>query len=77
MARRTLSQEVKNGILSDLAAGVSPVTIAGKFGVSIPTVYNYRKNAVAAVAPETVTTDSSAATTGTAVLSTRKARKSR
>ena len=51
MARRTLSQEVKNGILSDLAAGVSPVTIASKFQVSVPTVYNYKKNAVAAVAP--------------------------
>lgn len=52
MARRSLSQEVKNGILADLAAGVSPATIAGKYGVSIPTVYNYRKNAVAAVAPK-------------------------
>jgi hypothetical protein len=56
MARRTLSQEVKNGILSDLALGVSPVTIAAKFSVSIPTVYNYKKNAVvAAVAPTTGT----------------------
>jgi hypothetical protein len=44
MARRTLSNEVKQGILDGLKNGVSPVTLAGQFGVSIPTIYNYRKS---------------------------------
>jgi hypothetical protein len=62
MARRTLGNDVKEGILKDLAAGLSPATLAGKYGVSVVTIYNYRnRNVVAAVTPaaeqlETVTT---------------------
>jgi hypothetical protein len=55
MARRTLEASVKEGILRDLAAGVSPAVVAKTYGISIPTAYNYRNRAVvAAVAPEVV-----------------------
>lgn len=78
MARRTLSNEVKQGILDGLKSGMKPVELAATFQVSVPTIYNYRKlNVVAAEAPATVMTEA-AATTGTAVLSgTRKASKTR
>lgn len=52
MARRTLGKEVVEGILEGLRNGEKPALLAGKFGVSIPTVYNYRKSLVVApVAP--------------------------
>jgi hypothetical protein len=54
MARRTLSQEVKDGILAGLKEGVSKTELAGKFGVSVPTVYNYAKRQV--VSAPSVTT---------------------
>ena len=46
MARRSLSNDVKQGILDGLKNGVRPVELAQQFGVSIPTVYNYRKTLV-------------------------------
>jgi hypothetical protein len=52
MARRTLDAATKEGILRDLAAGVSPAVVAKTYGISTPTAYNYRNRAVAAVTPE-------------------------
>lgn len=54
MARRTLSKEVKEGILRDLAAGVKPADVAKTWGISIPSVYNYKKRAAAAAAAAVV-----------------------
>jgi len=51
MARRTLSAQVKEGILRDLAAGVSPAVVAKTFGISIPTAYNYKNRAAASAVP--------------------------
>ena len=77
MARRTLSQEVKQGILRDLAAGVSPVTIAATYNVTIPTVYNYRKSQLAAAQTTTtgVAAVTAAATPAEGVVATRRSAK--
>jgi hypothetical protein len=53
MARRTLSNEVREGILRDLAANVNKAVIAKTWGVSIPTVYNFlKRQSVASVTPD-------------------------
>ena len=79
MARRTLSQEVQDGILNGLRNNVSPATLAGQFGVSIPTVYNYRKQlnvaATTTVVPETTNTVVNAVPATAATRSARKSNK--
>ena len=53
MARRSLSNEVKQGILDGLKNGVKPTELSKTFQVSIPTIYNYAKRAKTVVAAET------------------------
>jgi transposase-like protein len=75
MARRTLSNEVKQGILDGLKNGSRPADLAAQFGVSIPTIYNYRKSQL----DSTVATSIASGETATATLApvaTRSARKS-
>lgn len=52
MARRTLPQSTKDGILEGLRNGVKPTELATKYGVSVPTIYNFKNRALAATAPE-------------------------
>ena len=81
MARRSLSNEVKQGILDGLKNGVKPTELSVKFGVSIPTIYNYRKSQLV-VATETTTAALSGFATPTEVgtvtttVTNRAARKS-
>jgi transposase-like protein len=74
MARRTLSNEVKQGILDGLKNGVSPVSLAQQFGVSIPTIYNYRKLVGTVEATGNLEVAASAVTSATpaATVATRK-----
>lgn len=74
MARRSLSQEVKDGILSDLAAGISPVTIAANRGVSIPTVYNYAKRTVTVAEPVSAEVTSAAVVPAVATATRKRGR---
>jgi hypothetical protein len=78
MARRTLSNEVKQGILNGLKNGVSPVLLAQQFQVSIPTIYNYRKLIGTVEATGNLEVVASAVTSATpvATVATRAARKS-
>ena len=48
MARRTISQEVKTAVLEGLKNGVKPAELALTHGLSLPTIYNYRKLLVVA-----------------------------
>jgi len=76
MARRTLSNETKQGILDGLKNGVRPAELATSFGVSIPTVYNFRKRQALALATTEVNTFVETATAVAAPVATRTARKS-
>jgi hypothetical protein len=83
MARRSLSGDVKQGILNGLRNNENKAALASKFGVSVVTVYNYAKTlntetvgvnagnpdvALASQVPSTVTN-------GTAPVAIRAARK--
>jgi len=80
MARRTLSNEVKQGILDGLKNGLRPADLAVTFGVSIPTVYNFKNRAAAAEANTNVALSGFATPaevgTVTVPVATRTARKS-
>ena len=52
MARRTLPEATKQGILDGLKNGVKPVELAATFGVSVPTIYNYKKTLTVAETTE-------------------------
>jgi len=54
MARRTLPEATKQGILDGLKNGVKPVELAATFGVSVPTIYNYKKTLTVAETTEEV-----------------------
>lgn len=55
MARRSISQEVKNAVLEALKnPEVNKVELAKLYGLSLPTIYNYAKRAKAT---EVVTTE--------------------
>jgi transposase len=45
MARRTIAAEVRTQIVEAVNSGAKPAEVAAKFGVSVPTVYNYLKAA--------------------------------
>ena len=80
MARRTLAQSVKDGILNGLRSGVRPAELATQFGVSIPTVYNYRKTLNAATTTTAIpaqTIPTVGLETATAAVATKSAKRSR
>jgi len=76
MARRTLDNNTKQGILDGLRNGENKAVLAAKFSVSVPTIYNYAKTLLTTVsAPITEESVGIATATVEAPVATRKATK--